>query len=138
MSVTSGGTAPNGCSAGGRSAGSAGSAGIVMTLSTFHSVAVAVPAPDRRGQVLGRDHHADEAPGRVRVVRGAQLQHHLVLVAEVDASAGGGRLARSQKCRRWPYLLPSSSSGTTPSSIIDGVPHSLVISVFWLRCHQAS
>jgi hypothetical protein len=26
----------------------------------------------------------------------------------------------------------------TPSSIIDGVPHSLVISVFWFRCHQAS
>jgi len=25
-----------------------------------------------------------------------------------------------------------------PSSIIEGVPHSLVIRVFWLRCHQAS
>src|SRR5437870_6252127 len=34
MSLTSGGTAPNGCSAGGRSAVSAGSAGIVMTFLT--------------------------------------------------------------------------------------------------------
>src|SRR6185437_16539788 len=34
MSVTNGGTAPNGCSAGGRASGSAGSAGTVMTLRT--------------------------------------------------------------------------------------------------------
>ena len=46
--------------------------------------------------------------------------------------------ARSQKCSACPYLRPSSSSGMIPSSIIDGVPHSLVISVFWFRCHQAS
>ena len=138
MSVTSGGTAPNGCSAGGRSAGSAGSAGMVITLSAVQLVAVAVPAPHRRGQVLGRDHDADEPPRRVRVVGRAQLQHHLVLGAEVDASAGAGPSARSQKCSAWPYFWPSSSSGTSPSSIIDGVPHSLVISVFWLRCHQAS
>ena len=39
-------------------------------------------------------------------------------------------VARSQKCIAWPYFFPSSSSGTTPSSNIDGVPHSLVISVF--------
>ena len=84
MSLTSGGTAPNGCSAGGRSAASAGSAGIVMTLSTFHSVALAVPAPHRGGQVRRRDHDADESPGRLGVVRGPQLQHHLVLGAEVD------------------------------------------------------
>ena len=35
-------------------------------------------------------------------------------------------------------LLPSSSSGTTPFSIIDGVPHSLEMSTFSFRCHQAS
>ena len=29
--------------------------------------------------------------------------------------------------QRWPYLLPSSSSPTSPSSTIFGVPHSLVI-----------
>ena len=38
----------------------------------------------------------------------------------------------------WPYFPPSSSSGTIPSSIIEGLPHSLEISTFWLRCHQAS
>jgi hypothetical protein len=36
MSVTSGGAAPKGFSAGGRSSASAGSAGMVMTLSTDH------------------------------------------------------------------------------------------------------
>ena len=48
-------------------------------------VAVAEPAPDRSGQVLGGDHDADEAPGRLRVVRRADLQRHLMLGAEVDA-----------------------------------------------------
>jgi hypothetical protein len=67
MSVTSGGTAPNGFSAGGRSSSGAG----------------AVPHPDRRGQVLDADHHADEAVLPGRVVRGPQLERHLVLVAEV-------------------------------------------------------
>src|ERR1019366_9488763 len=38
--------------------------------------------------------------------------------------------ARSQKCSACPYLRLSSSSGLIPSSIIDGVPHSLVMSVF--------
>ena len=37
MSVTSGGTALKPWSSGGRSAGSAGSAGIVITFRTFHS-----------------------------------------------------------------------------------------------------
>ncbi len=45
---------------------------------------------------------------------------------------------RSQKWMACPYSPPSSSSGTSPFSIIDGLPHSLEISVFWLRCHQAS
>jgi hypothetical protein len=30
------------------------------------------------------DHDVDEAPGLARVVRGAQLEHNLVLVAEID------------------------------------------------------
>ncbi len=48
-------------------------------------VAVAEPAPDRAGQVLGGDHDADEAPGRLGVVGRADLQRHLVLGAQVDA-----------------------------------------------------
>src|SRR5882757_4096064 len=47
-------------------------------------VAVAVPAPHRGGQVGGGDDHADEAPCGFRVVRRAQLEHHLVLRTEVD------------------------------------------------------
>ena len=42
-----------------------------------------MPDPDGRGQVLDADHHADEAVLPGRVVRGPQLQRHLVLVAEV-------------------------------------------------------
>ena len=84
MSVTSGGTAPNGCSAGGRSAGSAGSAGIVMTLSAFHSSPSRCHRQTEADRSAVRDHDADEAPGRLGVVRGPQLQHHLVLGAEVD------------------------------------------------------
>ena len=45
---------------------------------------VALPQPDRGGEVGGRRDHADEAVGLARVVRGPQLEHHLVLGAEVD------------------------------------------------------
>ena len=100
-------------------------------------VAVAVPAEDRRGEVLGGDHHTDEAPGGLGVVGGPQLERHLVLGTEVDLLAWVPA-ARSQKWIEWPYLFASSSSGTRPSSIIAGVPHSLLISVFCFRCHQAS
>ena len=85
MSVISGGTAANGLSAGGSRSGSAGSAGIGDHLLDPPLLAVAEPAPDRAGQVLGGDDHADETPGRLGVVGGADLQHHLVLGPEVDA-----------------------------------------------------
>ena len=84
MSLTSGGTAPKGCSAGGSSEASAGSAGIVITFFAVKLVAVAVPEPDGGGEVGDADHDADEAPRLARVVRRPQLEHHLVLVAEVD------------------------------------------------------
>ena len=45
---------------------------------------LAAPPPHRGGQVVGADHHADEAPGLLGVVRRAQLKDHLVLLAEVD------------------------------------------------------
>ena len=84
MSVTSGGTAPKGCSAGGRQLRVGGLGRDRDHLVRGPRVAVAVPAPDRRRQVLGRHHHPDEPPRRLGVVRRAQLQHHLVLRAEVD------------------------------------------------------
>ena len=84
MSLTSGGTAPNGCSAGGSSRllGRLGRDRDHLLRGPL--VAVAVPQPDGRGQVLDADHDPDEAPRLARVVRRPQLEHHLVLVAEVD------------------------------------------------------
>ena len=88
MSVTSGGQALNPCSSGGRFAGSAGSAGISMTLVTFHvpfaPPAVAMPHPDRRGEILDRDHNAKEAVGFGRIVRRTQFEHHLLFTAEIQ------------------------------------------------------
>ena len=43
-----------------------------------------VPEPDAGAEVGGRDDHADEAPRLVGVVRGPQLEHHLLLRPEVD------------------------------------------------------
>ncbi len=64
--------------------GSAGSAGIVIALRIFHSSPLAVPVPHRRGEILDGDHDADEAVLLARVVRGPELEHHLVLVADVE------------------------------------------------------
>src|ERR1051326_8970667 len=130
MSVTSGGTAPNGLSAGGRSSGEAGSAGTVITLSARQ-----VPSSDRL-------HRHTEAE-RSSVLTPTPTNPH------VGPGGGDGRSSstlwyceprsivcrclpavRSQKCSWCPYFLPISSSRTSPSSIIDGVPHSLVIRTF--------
>ena len=45
---------------------------------------VQVPDPDRRRQVLQRDHHAGEPVGLARITGGPELEHHLVLRAELD------------------------------------------------------
>ena len=82
--MINGGTAENGCSAGGRSAGSAGSAGIVITLRTAPPVAVSVPQPDRRRQVFDADHNTCESVRLGWVVGWPQLEHHLVLVSQID------------------------------------------------------
>ena len=137
MSVTSGGTAPNGSSSGGSWSASAGSAGIVITLVTAHRSAGPVPEPDRRGQVLDADHHADEPVLLGRVVRRAQLEHHLVLVAEVDALHVPAP-AQVPEVQPVAVLAAEQQLTTTPSSIIDGVPHSQVTTTSWLMCHQTS
>ncbi len=66
MSVTNGGTALKPLRMGGSLSGSAGS------------------GPDRGRQVLEADDAIDEAVGLGRIVRGAQLEHELVLGAEID------------------------------------------------------
>jgi hypothetical protein len=49
-------------------------------------VAVVIPDPDRRGQILHAEDSVDEAIGLGRVVRRAQLEHELVVRAEVGES----------------------------------------------------
>src|SRR5713101_6831354 len=43
-----------------------------------------MPEPNRCAEVLGREDHADEAVRLGRIVRGTQLEHQLVLRAEID------------------------------------------------------
>lgn len=127
MSVTSGGTAPNGLSSSGRSAGSAGSAGMSITLVT----AQASPS---------RCHSQIDADRSSTLITTPTKPYDFVGSCAGRSSSGiwywsprstrctCRRLARSQKWIACPYRRPSSSSPTMPSSIIDGVPHSLVTS----------
>ena len=43
-----------------------------------------LPHPDGAGEVLQAQHHADEAIASSRIVRRAQLEHHLLLGAELQ------------------------------------------------------
>ena len=54
------------------------------------------------------------------------------------AFVDGAACADPRRWSAWPYLPPSRSSGFTPSSTMEGVPHSLVIMVSCPRCHQKS
>src|SRR5207248_2370138 len=47
-------------------------------------VPVAMPGPDRGGQILEADHAIDEAVRFGRIVRGTQLEYELILRPEVD------------------------------------------------------
>ena len=79
MSEISGGTAPKGLSAGGRSSGSAGSAGMVMTLRTAHrspSLCHIHTDPDRSSTLITTPTKPHVLG---RVVRRAHLEDHLVL-----------------------------------------------------------
>src|SRR5215218_2517506 len=94
MSETSGGTAPKGLRAGGEQVGVGRLGRDGDGLAGGPGVAVAVPQPHRARQVLDADHHAGVAPGLGRVVGRADLQDHLMLVAEVDP-LGQGALAQA-------------------------------------------
>ena len=85
MSVISGGTAPNGLQDLRQLVGVGRLGGDRDHLARAHPpVVAALPQPHRRRQVGGRGHDADEPVRLAHVVRGAQLEHHLVLGAEVD------------------------------------------------------
>ena len=137
MSVTSGGTAPNGAITGGRSAASAGSAGIVITFCAAH------PPPSRYHIQIEADRSSTRTttPTNPYALVGScagRSSSTIWCSSPRSTSCTCRRRRRSQKCSLWPYLRPSSSSPTTPSSIIDGVPHSLVTTTSWAMCHQRS
>jgi hypothetical protein len=48
------------------------------------ALAVAIPKPHRGREVLDADHDADEPPRLARVVGRSDLEHHLLLLPEVD------------------------------------------------------
>src|SRR5215218_10227759 len=89
MSETSGGTAPKGLSAGGEQLGVGRLGRDGDHLADRPALPLAVPEEDRAGKVLDADHHADEAPGLGGVVGGADLEHHLVGITQVDALGQG-------------------------------------------------
>ena len=137
MSVMIGGTAANGFSAGGSRSGSAGSAGMVITFSAFHSS----PSRNQRHTEPDRSSVEITTPTKPQVASGSwdgRTSSAIWCWAPRSTRCTCLPAARSQKWIAWPYFWPSSSSGTMPSSIIEGLPHSLEISTFWLRCHQAS
>ena len=137
MSLISGGTAPNGLRAGGSSSGSAGSAGMVMTLRTAQRVAVAVPGqidPDRSSTLM-------TTPTNPQVLAGSwagRTSRTIWCWSPRSIRWVSLRSDMDQKFRWWPKRRPSRSSGLRPFSTIEGVAHSEVMTVSWFRCHQPS
>ena len=137
MSLTSGGTAPKGWSAGGSWSASAGSAGIVITFfavqrssSRCHSHTEA----DRSSTLI-------TTPTNPQVWRGscAGLTSSTIWCSSPRSMRWTSLPSdRLQKSRWWPKRRPNRSSGFSPSSIIDGVPHSEVTATSSLRCHHTS
>ena len=85
MSVTSGGTASNPCRSGGRFSAFSGRGSMVMVFFRLEGAVVLLPpGEDRALQVGGIDDDPAEAVILGRVVRGADLQRHLVVFAQVD------------------------------------------------------
>ena len=137
MSVTSGGTAPNGAITGGSADASAGSAGIVITLVTSQR------SPERCHSHTDADRSSTETttPTNPYDLVGScagRSSSTIWCSSPRSTSCTCRRRRRSQKCSLWPYLRPRSSWSLTPSSIIDGVPHSLVTATSWAMCHHRS
>ena len=68
---------------------------------------------------------------------GPDLQHHLVLRPQIDpllVSAPG----EVPEVEGMTVCVADQQFRDDPFSIMEGLPHSLEISTFWLRCHQAS
>ena len=139
MSVTSGGTAPKGWSAGGSCSVSAGSAGISITL-----VAVILPLPSSgcQSQTLAlRSAVETTTPTKPHGLLGScagRSSSTICCSGPRSMACWCVRLRMSQTWRWWPYLPPSRSSGLTPASTMFGVPHSLVTMRSKPMFHQMS
>src|SRR5579859_1674511 len=138
MSLTSGGTAPNPCSSGGSCSAGAGSAGIVMTLVT----AQRPPSSSCQSQIdADRSSRLTTTPTNPYFFAGSCAGRNSSTIWYWSPTLTVCTRLRdfmSQKCSRCPYLPPSSRSGTTPSSIMEGVAHSDVTRTSSLMCHQTS
>ena len=84
MSVTSGGTAPKPCSSGGSSSASAGSAGIVIALRIFQSPSSRYQCQTEAERSSTETTTPTNPHWRRGSCAGPQLEHHLVLVADVE------------------------------------------------------
>jgi hypothetical protein len=67
---------------------------------------------------------------------GPYLEHHLLVVAQVDPL--GACRGQAPEVQMVTEPAPQEVLGFKPSSIIDGVAHSEVIATSSLRCHQTS
>src|SRR5688572_19506267 len=139
MSETSGGTALNPWSIGGSTDGSAGSAGISITLRVFH---VSLASSWYHIQTeLDRSARLITTPTKPYAFLGScagRSSSTICCSAPSSSFCTCLRLRRSQTCSEFPYFPPSSSSGFKPELTMFGVPHSLVIIVSCPRCHQKS
>ena len=137
MSEISGGTAPNGLRAGGSSSGSAGSAGMVMTLLATHrspSFCHRKIDPERSSTLM-------TTPTNPQVLDGSWAGRSSSTIWCWSPRSIRWVSLRSdmlQKFRWCPKRRPSRSSGLRPFSNMDGVAHSEVMTVSWLRCHHTS
>ncbi len=136
MSEISGGTAPNGCNAGGSWSGLAGSAGMVITLRAAQRSVL----PSAR-LASSRCHSHTEAersstlittPTNPQALEGSwagRTSNTNWCWSPRSTRWTSVRSDRLQKFRWCPKRRPSRSSGSRPFSNIDGVAHSEVITV---------
>jgi hypothetical protein len=133
----SGGTAPNGLRAGGSRSGSAGSAGMLITLRAVQrspSWCHSQMDPERSSTLI-------TTPTKPQALAGSwagRTSNTIWWASPRSTRWVSRRSLIDQKLRWWPNLRPSRSSGLRPFSTIDAVAHSEVMTVSWLRCQQPS
>src|SRR5919109_4889520 len=119
MSVTKGGTALKPLSSGGNCSGSAGSAGISITLRIFHELLPFVPSRYQSQIEEERSFNEVTTPTNPYVLFGSwagRSSKTICCSGPRSRTCWWLRLRRSQTCNAWPYFPASNNSGLTPSS----------------------